>query len=281
MQKRTLARHRLDGTGWAHPYGHGPLSPVLYADGGDGGGGGDSGSDGTGGIGDGGTGGAGTGGQPAGGVGGSATPWEGFQWDGKVDSLPADVAKVIRDAREEAGKARTVAKQNAADEARRDLLATISKAVGLDGGDKPPTAEELTQQLATSKGRLTTAQEDALSARIELSVWQTAHRLGANADALLDSRAFVDSIDGLQVDPTDRAAFTAAVQAKVNEAMQANPALRASKGPGRSGGDLGGGTGDQAPTLDQQIAQAQADGNWRLVMQLQNSKLPGLAAQQQ
>ncbi|MFI7014392.1 hypothetical protein [Streptomyces sp. NPDC050164] len=55
----------------------------------------------------------------------------------------------------------------------------------------------------------------------------------------------------------------------------------APKGPGRSGGDLGGGSGDQGPTLDQQIAQAKADGDWRLAMRLENSKLPGLAGAQQ
>ncbi|GAA4684566.1 hypothetical protein [Streptomyces youssoufiensis] len=55
----------------------------------------------------------------------------------------------------------------------------------------------------------------------------------------------------------------------------------APRGPGRSGGDLGGGSGHQAPTLDSQIAQAKADGNWRLAMRLENSKLPHLAANQQ
>ncbi|MFJ2848320.1 hypothetical protein [Streptomyces rubiginosohelvolus] len=34
-RKKTL---RATGGGWAHPYGHGPFSPFLYADGGDGGG---------------------------------------------------------------------------------------------------------------------------------------------------------------------------------------------------------------------------------------------------
>ncbi|MEU6649507.1 hypothetical protein ABZ904_08670 [Streptomyces sp. NPDC046900] len=264
MHKRTLARARLDGAGWAHPYGHGPFSPV-YADGGDGD---DSSGGDTGGTGDGGTGGAGTGS-------GSANPWEGFQWDGKVDSLPDSVAKVIRDAREEAGKARTTAKANAANDARQELLATISKAIGLDSGEKLPTAEELTQQLATSTGQLTAAQEDALAARIELSVWRTAQRLGANADALLDSRAFVDKIDSLDVDPTDLAAFTTAVEQQVTAALQANPGLRAMQGPGRSGADLGGagGSGDQATSLDKQIAQAQADGDTRRVLALKTQQL--------
>lgn len=35
-RKNTLA---VIGGGWSHPYGRGPMSPFLYADGGDGGGG--------------------------------------------------------------------------------------------------------------------------------------------------------------------------------------------------------------------------------------------------
>lgn len=252
MHKRTLARTRLDGAGWAHPYPTGPFSPYWYADGGDGDGPGS--------------------GSPAAGdtsltaaVTASTTeaqaaqpagkpaapseqpkdPWAAFQWDGKVDSLPTDVAKVIREAREEAGKARTVAKQNAAEEARQELLATISKAVGLDGGDKPPTPEELTQQLMRSHSERTVAQEDAAAARIELHVYRTAHRLGANADALLDSRAFCDEVDNL--DPSDPKAFNTAVEKAINEALGRDPRLRA-QGAGQSGGDLSGGTGEGAAT---------------------------------
>ncbi|MEU2797435.1 hypothetical protein [Streptomyces sp. NPDC007117] len=56
-RKKTL---RPTGGGWAHPYGHGPFSPFLYADGGDGGGSGSGGNGGDGGGSDnGGTGGDG------------------------------------------------------------------------------------------------------------------------------------------------------------------------------------------------------------------------------
>lgn len=34
MRMRTLARHRLDGDGWARPYPLSPFSPVFYASGG-------------------------------------------------------------------------------------------------------------------------------------------------------------------------------------------------------------------------------------------------------
>lgn len=255
MNKHTLARVRLDGAGWAHPYGHSPFSPFLYADGGDG------------------SGAAGDGGAPAAAAGESGqgaqqplhqavqqamqppappapNPWDGFQWDGNVDSLPDPVAKIIREAREEAGKSRTVAKQNAAAEAREELLATISKAVGMDTGDTPPTPEQLTQQLTESRVELSSAQEQAASSAIELHVYKAAIRLGANADALLDSRAFCDAIDGIDASG-DPAAFNSAVEKAINAALGQNPNLRAQVSAA-SGGDLSGGTGEgsarQRPT---------------------------------
>jgi hypothetical protein len=174
-------------------------------------------------------------------------PWANFSWDGKVDSLPEPVAKVIREAREEAGKSRTVAKQNAAEEARQELLATISKAVGLDA-EKPPTPEELTRQLTQSQSALTAAQEQAASAAIELHVYKTALRLGADADALLDSRSFCDRIDN--IDPSAKPEeFNAAVEKAITEALDANPKLRTGLAPRRGGGDFTGGPGTrQRPT---------------------------------
>lgn len=251
MNQHTLARARLNGAGWAHPYGHLPFSPVLYADGGDG-----SGSAGDGAAAPAAPAEASQGSQqqplqqavqqalqpaaPA----ASANPWDGFQWDGNVDSLPGPVAKIIREAREEAGKSRTVAKQNAATEAREELLATISKAVGMDTGDTPPTPEQLTQQLMESHVELSSAQERAASAAIELHVYKAAHRLGANADALLDSRAFCDAIDSIDA-AADPAAFNSAVEKAINAALGQNPNLRAQISAA-SGGDLSGGTGEGA-----------------------------------
>jgi len=245
MRTRTLARHRLDGSGWAHPYGHGPFSPIVYADGGgDGGDGGASGPSG-GASGDGsGSSGRGSGDQ-RGDVSGQSgpapdNPWAGFQWDGKVESLPPDVAKVIKEAREEAGKSRVVAKQNAANEARQELLETIAKAVGIEA-DKPPTPEQLTQQLTESRTALQQAEQRAVSAEIELHVYKTAVRLGADADALLDSRSFCDRIDSIDVSKPEN--FNSEVEAAITEAIDANPMLRAGRAPRRGGGDFTGGPG--------------------------------------
>ncbi|WP_442803467.1 hypothetical protein OG411_19310 [Streptomyces pseudogriseolus] len=249
MRKTTLARARLDGAGWAHPYGTHPFSPIVYADGGDGG---DSGS-GSGGAGDGGSGSPGGSGAGAGDQGGrqsgqggqqsgqpGSDPWAGFQWDGKVESLPPEVAKVIHETRDEAYKSRK-AKSNAASEARMDVLRTISSALGLEG-DKPPTPEELTRQLTQSQSALTAAQEQAASAALELHVYRTAARMGADADALLDSRSFCDRIDS--IDPSGKPEdFNKAVEDAITEALDANPLLRAGRVPRRGGGDFPGGPG--------------------------------------
>lgn len=68
---------------------------------------------------------------------------------------------------------------------------------------------------------------------------------------------------------------TKAIKTAVTRFAKLAPAAPAA---GRSGGDHTGSSGDQPPNLDTQIAEAQAKGDWRTVMRLQNSKLPGLAA---
>lgn len=216
MSTRTLPRLRAIGAGWAHPY----ASPfVLYADGGD---------------------------PPAGNPGTPpapptpappanppapptpqppATPPPGQD---PADTI-ARLEKELAAARKEAGAARVTAKENAAKEAREALLKQLS-------GDSPEplTPEQLQQQLTEARTQGTSAQQAAAAAAIELSVYRTALKLGANADALLDSRQFCDSIDALDVDPTDRQAFEAAVTERVNAALTANPALRANTAPAAS-----------------------------------------------
>ncbi|MFF5980855.1 hypothetical protein ACFY78_18620 [Streptomyces olindensis] len=99
----------------------------------------------------------------------------------------------------------------------------------------------------------------------------------AVAAAGIDLGEAAEYIDVSRFVGDDGEVNVAAIKSAVTKFSKLAPA----KGPGRSGGDLGGGSGHQPPTLDQQIAQAKADGNWRLAMQLENSKLPHLAATQQ
>ena len=91
---------------------------------------------------------------------------------------------------------------------REAKLAEVAKALGLP--DPTPSAEQIAQQL-------TAAQQSTAQLARENAVLRAASAAGADPNALLDSRSFLDSIKA--VDPTD----TAAVQAAVQAAVAANP----------------------------------------------------------
>lgn len=232
MTRRFLPRQRLIATGWAHPYGHGPFSPYLYADGGDGDGSASS-SD-AGGSTDTGT----TVDSTAGGQ--AATEQAG---QGAGDDLAATVKRLekdLADARREAGKERATAKQQAADAAVADLTAKLGKALGLVKDDGPPDPKALAEAISQKDAALT-ERETALRAKdVELAVWARADKAGARAAALLDSRSFLREISAL--DPSDKG-FTAALDAAIKTAVKDNPAFGAAQIAAASGGDLSGGTG--------------------------------------
>ncbi|MBP0456245.1 hypothetical protein [Streptomyces montanisoli] len=150
-------------------------------------------------------------------------------------------------ARQEAGKNRTTAKQRAADDARSELTAQLLGILDPSKAGQQATPEQLTQQL-------TTAQAQARQTAVELAVYRTAPTAGADPDALLDSRAFADSV--AQLDPTDtdgiKAAVTAAVQANPRlAAQQAQAQQQALAGPARSGAEFGNGGGAAEVTAAQ------------------------------
>lgn len=135
----------------------------------------------------------------------------------QVDDLPELAQRLIKEARDEAAKARVNAKQTAADEARKQMAQDIAKALGISTDDTPAeeqlTPDQLRDLLA---GERTTAK----MARVELAVYRTAQSGGNfNASALLDSRAFLDAIK--DIDPAD----TEAINSKIAEVVQANPWL--------------------------------------------------------
>ena len=195
-------------------------------EGGDGSGasGGDNGDGGTGT--DPGTGQNGDGGQAPHGDGQDPTGQDGGEGD--VSSLPAWAQKAIREARAEAGKARTNAKQAAADQARQDLAQQIGKALGLvKDGDAAPDPAKLAEQLAG-------AQAEGQQARTELAVYKAAGKHGADPDKLLDSRKFADQIK--DVDPSD----TKKISELIKKAVEDNPNYRAADPPPASGAPMGG-----------------------------------------
>ncbi|MCX5587551.1 hypothetical protein [Streptomyces erythrochromogenes] len=243
MTRRFLPRHRHPATGWAHPYGHGPFSPYLYADGGDGDGSA-SGSDAAGST---------AADTSADGTAGGQTTTQQPTGQGTAgDDLAATVKRLekdLADARKEAAKERTAAKQQAADTAVADLTAKLGKALGLVKDDGPPDPKALADAISQKDAALT-EREAALRAKdVELAVWSRADKAGARAAALLDSRAFLRDIGDL--DPSDKG-FTAALDAAIKTAVKDNPAFSAVQAAAASGGDLSGGTGEastrQRPT---------------------------------
>jgi len=109
---------------------------------------------------------------------------------------------------EKDAKANAEAAQAAA--TNKDMLAKVAAALGLDAGDKGPDPAAITAQLQA-------AQAAAASQAREVAVLRAAGRLGADGDALLDSRAFLAAIADL--DPTD----TTAIGEAIAEAVKANP----------------------------------------------------------
>jgi hypothetical protein len=246
MQRKTLPR--LAGGGWAHPYAITPFSPFLYADGGDDAGSGSGSSD-TGGTGDSGSGDGG--GSDGGGGSGSGDSARSGSSSGTDTSKGKDsddstatikrLEKELADARRDAGKARTAAKQQAADDAVKALTQQLGKALGFVKDDTPPDPAKLAEAIA-QKDTTIAERDSALRAKdVELAVWARADKLSAKAGALLDSRSFLKDI--AELDPSEKG-FTTAIDNAIKDAVKDNPAFAAAQPAGKSGGDLSGGTGE-------------------------------------
>lgn len=172
---------------------------------------------------------------------------------------PAAAKAEIEKLRRENGSARTTAKAQAAEEARKELAASLNKILDPDAAPVDP---------ATLAQNLTASQQEAKQARVALAVYQNAGTVG-DPLALLDSTTFLASVAA--IDPTD----TAAVQAAIAAAVAANPRLGAAPTDPRAPqpNPAQGASGGGAPDLDAQIVAAQQAGNTRLAIHLQNQKL--------
>lgn len=148
---------------------------------------------------------------------------------------PVAAKAEIERLRRENGADRVNAKQTAADEARQELTKTLAKALGLVDGDTPPDPAKLTEQL-------TTAQQAATDTARDFAIYKAASTAGADPQALLDSLAFQNKVQG--IDPTD----TTALEAAITEAVKNNPRFKTAQAAGPSGADFTGGTGEDAMT---------------------------------
>jgi uncharacterized protein (DUF736 family) len=130
----------------------------------------------------------------------------------------------IEKLRKENASARVNAKATAAEEARAQLTQEFGKILGLVKDDAPVTPEHLTEQLTSAQ----TAGDPA---------------------ALLDSRAFLDKVAG--IDPTDSAALAAAI----SEATTSNPRFKVTQAAPVGGADFTGGSGPARTYTRAQLAQ--------------------------
>ena len=171
--------------------------------------------------------------------------------------------------RKENGAARTNAKAKAADEARSELAQTIGKALGLvEDNETSVDPSELTRQIEAEKSSHRATQ-------VELAVYKAAGVAGGDPVALLDSRSFLGTLD--DVDPSDVDGVVAAISA----AVEANPRLGVEKpsrlpAPNPALGSSAGG----APSLGDQIADAEKRGDRATAIALKAQKLAAIAADQ-
>jgi hypothetical protein len=176
-----------------------------------------------------------------GGTGGTGQGQQGNQQNGQqgqsggsgqsVDDLPDWAQKLIKDARSEAGSARTNAKATAAQEARDQLLQELGKALGFVK-DQPLDPAKLAEDLAAKDGKLK-------DTTVQLAVLRAAPKVGGDPEALLDSRSFLDSLSSL--DPASDG-FAGQVSAAIAQAVKDNPRLGAGTPVGSGGGEIQGGT---------------------------------------
>lgn len=171
---------------------------------------------------------------------GDGQPGTGQQGGQDPAATIARLEAELAEARKEAGKTRTTAKQRAADEARAELAQQIGKALGIVDDDTAPDPDQLAQQLAAEQAK-------ARQTAVELAVYRTAREAGGDPDALLDSRAFADAV--AELDPSDldgiRTAVKAAVEANPRLAAQQQGAQQQASGPTRTGAEFTGGGGSE------------------------------------
>jgi hypothetical protein len=172
------------------------------------------------------------------GEGSKASGSEGDKGTGRTgfSDLPPETQREIRELRRNEQKLREAAK-DASTKARTEILAEVSKLLG--GGETEMSPEELRE-------RLDKVNSERSGAMVELAVHRAASKAGGDPEALLDSRAFLTRVGKLDPEAED---FTAKVADEIKSAVADNPKLGAGAPATRSGGEIGGASGDK-PTGD-------------------------------
>jgi hypothetical protein len=160
--------------------------------------------------------------------GGSAAP----EWDGKIESLPAGVQKMISDLRAENKDRRTTLSD--AEQKQADLLSTFAKLIGMEqpeGGKPDPDAvtTELTTKLAARDAELRELKVDtALNAAI------AAEKASPLTAAVLKGTGVLNDLD------PGAEGFATKLSELVKETVQKNPELKGARIAGSGGPDLTG-----------------------------------------
>lgn len=159
-----------------------------------------------------------------------------------------DALKVIADLRAENAKSRTTAKEQAAEQARADLIAKLSTTLGITTDEEEtPDPEQAASRLATEVEQ---ERARAKTAALELAVYRAATNAGVKADMLLDSRSFADAI--VDLDPGD----TQAISDAINTVVESRPELRQvqATGPTRTDHTPGGQDSAQPTNVSDAVA---------------------------
>lgn len=198
------------------------------------------------------------------------------KFEGEFD--PARFEKLVENLRGDvaAEKAKREALEQKAKDDQAAFMKKVAAAFGIETDEaKPPTPEELAKQLDEARGETKASREQARQTRVELAVHRNAARLGADPDALLDSRAFEKALASLDPAADD---FTTSMENAVKQALEANPKLKA-KAPepkepeptpaggapmdGAPGGKRQLGAADAARMTPEEIAKAVEEGRFK------------------
>ncbi|MFC7108055.1 hypothetical protein ACFQQB_51240 [Nonomuraea rubra] len=175
----------------------------------------------------------------------------------RVDQLPTWAQKLIKDTRAEAADWRSKLKdaQKTADEAtakqgpspeeitekvKTDFAQQIAKALGLAAEEETPidpqkVIETLTAERDTTAKERDSERERHRRALIELAVHRASQKVGADPDALLDSRSFLKAVRDMDPDADD---FSTSLTETIQTAVENNPKFKAATQagpPARSG----------------------------------------------
>lgn len=194
----------------------------------------------------------------------------------RVDQLPAwgqklfaDLRKESADYREkyqlaqksakEAAEAKGPSAEEVTAQAQAEFAQKIGKALGLIAEEEQPLDPQQVIDKLTSEKDQTAAERDAERDRhrralIELAVHRAGSKMGADPDALLDSRSFLKKIRDLDTDAED---FSTKLGEAIQLAIDDNPKFKAAAGmlgpPARSGGEFAGGPGGRSPSAEPSI----------------------------